>query len=83
MKLYLIEVTFSLKLLGFKFSPLDFQFAWDLDNKDRYCYSVGYFQEVFDIRLDIDFRAKECHGGIIGWYTDKDTQDCFWRRYSP
>ena len=43
LKLLIWEATLTLKLVGFKFSPLDFQVAKDLSNSDRYCSSVGYF----------------------------------------
>ena len=53
-KLFIVEFTLSFKLLGFKFSPLDFQAALDLDNPSRYCSSVGYFQEFFDLSVNVE-----------------------------
>ena len=33
----------ELKLLGYRWSPLDFQVGWDMDDKSRFCYSLGRF----------------------------------------
>lgn len=83
-KLIILEVTLTFKLIGFKFSPLDFQVAFDLDSTNRYCSSVGFFQDVFDIRLDISSAAYECHNGIIGTLREGgDSSDCVWRTYQP
>ena len=41
-KLLYVEFTLSLKLAGLKFTPIDVLLSWDLDNKSRYCSSVGY-----------------------------------------
>ena len=43
LKFLIWEATLTLRLVGFKFSPLDFQVAKDLSNTDRYCSSVGFF----------------------------------------
>ena len=85
LKLFIIEVTFSFKILGFRFSPLDFQLAMDMSSQDgRYCSSVGYFQEVFDVRLDVSSSVYECQTGFIGLLRDGgDGTDCWWRTYSP
>ena len=83
LKFLIWHVTFEAKLMGIKFSPLDFQLSVDLDNMNRYCTSVGYFQEVFDIQLLVEADAYECHTGIIGWATNTDKEDCFWRKYRP
>ena len=39
LKLWLLDVTMSAKIMGYKFAPIDYQMAWDLNNKERYCYS--------------------------------------------
>ena len=78
LKLFIVEVTFSFKILGFRFSPLDFQLAMDMSSPDgRYCSSVGYFQEVFDVRLDVSSSVYECYTGFIGLLRDGgDGYDC-------
>ena len=73
----------SAKIMGYKFAPIDYQMAWDLNNKERYCYSVGLFQEVFDISVEVETLVNECAFGIIGWITGSDKKDCAWRRYKP
>lgn len=82
-KLWFIEVTLQAKALGYKFSPLDFQFSWDLDHKNRYCYSIGYYQQVFDFSLEIETLVDECYFGLVGIFSKTDTSDCAWRRYDP
>ena len=83
-KLLLIELTLQFKVLAFRFSPLDFQFAWDLSSEGRYCSSVGYFREMFDLRLDVSSHVYECHTGLIGMLrSNSDGTDCSWRTYSP
>ena len=53
-----------------------------MSNADRYCSSVGYFQEVFDMRLEVSSAAYECYNGIIGALSDQnDGSDCVWRTY--
>ena len=83
LKLWLLDVTMSAKIMGYKFAPIDYQMAWDLNNKERYCYSVGLFQEVFDISVEVETLVNECAFGIIGWITGSDKKDCAWRRYKP
>lgn len=83
LRLWLWNLTLRIKAQGIKFSPLDFQLAWNLDEMSNYCYSVGYFQEVFDFLLEVETDAYECNYGVIGWATDTDTKDCWWRNYSP
>lgn len=48
-KLWVVEMTFTLKFLGYKITPFDLQWSWDLDQKKRSCYSVGLYQEIFDL----------------------------------
>ena len=84
LKLWLLDVTFIAKVVGYKFAPVDLQLAWDLNEPNRYCYSVGLFQEVFDVTLEVETLVNECIYGILGLaITDQDTSDCVWRRYQP
>ena len=85
-KLLLLELTISVKLLAIKFSPLDWQLALDLDDKERFCYSLGYFREVFDVKMDVSSIVNECQGGVIAALTDTDTStvmDCAKKGYNP
>ena len=66
----------------YKFSPLDFQFAWNLETMSEYCRSVSWFQEVFDLRVDVETHTNECYFGLIGMSSD-DSSDCRWMRYRP
>ena len=81
LKLWIWNLTLKVKALGIKFSPLDFQFAWNLDAMSNYCFSLGYFQEVFDLLFEIETAALECHYGVVGWATENDKADCWWRKY--
>ena len=82
-KLWLLDVTLKSKIMGYRFAPIDYQMAWDLNNKDRFCYSVGNFQEVLDVTVEVETLVSECMFGIIGWSTQTDPRDCTWRSYQP
>ena len=83
LKLLIWNVTLKAEFQGIKFSPLDFQIAWDLNELHRYCYSVGYFMDVLDFSVEIEAEAYECQTGVVGWATNTDPSDCFWRKYRP
>ena len=57
---YFWSITLDFKLMGIKFAPLDFQFAVDLNDMSHYCHSVGYFQEVFDLKIEVESNVYEC-----------------------
>lgn len=38
----IIDVKIALDLIGYKFSPVDYQATWSLDNYDQYCHSISY-----------------------------------------
>ena len=85
LKLSVIELTLKFKLMLFKYTPFDYQMAWDLDNKGRICYSLGYFFEVFDLSLETEWNINECMFGVLGYLLsdDKEYKDCTYRRYVP
>ena len=33
--------------------------------------------------VEIETDAYECYTGLIGWATDNDKDDCFWRKWKP
>ena len=67
-KLYFIEFTFSMDIIGYRITPLEYQSTWDIDNKKDYCYSVGARQDVFDIAFHVENRVYECMIGFIGLF---------------
>ena len=83
----MVDLVIKLHLLGFKIAPLDFAWAWDLDNKKRRCSSVSLFREVLDMQLELEFNVRECSVGL-GGYLLRDTDgidwyDCQNHRYTP
>ena len=44
-----IEFIFRLKVVGAKFTPLELQWAWDMDSRNRRCYSWSYYRDIFDL----------------------------------
>jgi len=38
---------------------------------------------TFLAQIMIEWRAKECHYGLVGILTDNDESDCIWRNYVP
>ena len=86
-----MELIFKLKFVGFKFTPLDFTLAVDMEipqqrEKEsqvigqptqtesfvRYCSSLGYFFEVFDLQGFYELNINECSIGMLGAFCDRD-----------
>ena len=64
--------------------------AWDLDNKGRLCYSLGWFWEVFDLEVLTEWNINECSFGVLGALSNSlnivsgtDLKECNKRRYIP
>jgi hypothetical protein len=85
-KLYWIEWWFRFNIIAEKFTPVDYQALWSLDNMDKYCHSVSWVQEVFIFELKVEQRVMECQFGALGWIPNDGTfgpLDCWWRTYAP
>lgn len=65
--LWVIELTFTMRFVGYKITPFDFQWSWDLDKKKRSCYSVGLYQEIFDLQFEVEQNTYECYLGLLGF----------------
>ena len=61
------QFIFKLHLVGFKWTPFELTWAWDLDNKSRRCSSTGGYQEVFDFSLEYEQYVNECYLGAGGY----------------
>jgi|Transcript_26941 hypothetical protein len=86
--LSVVELTISVKLMLGKYTPFDYQMAWDLDQKSRVCYSLSYFWEVFDLEVSTEWNINECSFGLLGYISkqldlikDTDYKSCTYRRY--
>ena len=66
LKLGLVHLILNFKLMGFRWTPLEYQLAWDLDKKDRACYSISYLQEVADFSVTPSIYVNECSAGLFG-----------------
>ena len=77
------EISLNFNVTPYKFTPIDFQFAWSLDSKSRYCSSAGYDQDVMDFTVNLEAKFNECYHGLFGWAIGDDASDCQWRRYYP
>ena len=53
-KLYWIEWWFRFNVVAEKFTPLDYQALWSLDDMTSYCHSVGWVQDVFNFDLKVE-----------------------------
>ena len=89
-KLSVIELTIHVNVMLGKYTPWDFQMAWDLDNKSRMCYSMGWFWEVFDLEVTTEWNINECSVGLLGYLantlnlvSNTSWKDCAYRRYVP
>ena len=91
--LVVISLTLNVKVLLGKYTPLDFQLAWDLDEKSRVCYSYSWFWEVFDFEVWTEWEINECAFGLLGYLdkkfkilggqADSDLKECTKRGYYP
>ena len=77
------ELSLSMDMYPFKFTPFDILLHMDALYPDRYCTGADYLVRTFLAQLMIEWRAKECYTGLIGRLTDNDKEDCFWRSYKP
>ena len=66
-KLYFIEWWFRFNVTAEKFTPVDYQALWSLDNKESYCHSVSWVQDVFNFDLKVEQRVYECYLGFLGF----------------
>lgn len=89
-KLAVIELTFRPEILFGKLTPVDWQFAWDLDEKSEYCQSLGWSWEVLDLKVMTEYYINECSFGALGGTFEalkiggtQSYKDCTWRRYEP
>ena len=48
-KLYWIEFWFYLDAQGYKINPFMFESMWGIDNPNKFCYGLGWFQDFFDL----------------------------------
>ena len=60
------ELKLRLDIIGFKLTPLDYQSSVNMQNPGHYCHSLSRTQDVGDIKILVETRAKECHIGILG-----------------
>lgn len=83
LKLYFMTIKVNGDLIGYKASPLDYQATWDLDNKEDYCQSLGAYQDILDLKINLESDVNECFFGAIGIIQGGDPYDCVWRVYKP
>ena len=85
-KLYWIEWWFRFNIEVEKFTPIDYQALWSLDNMDSYCNSLSWVQDFLNFDLMVEQRVMECYFGALGFIKNDGTfgpLDCEWRRYAP
>ena len=66
------ELTFSMDMYPFKFTPFDIMLRMDALYPDRYCTGADYLVRTFLAQLMVEWRVKECQVGLIGRLTDND-----------
>lgn len=77
------ELTFSINMYPFKFTPFDILYRIDALHPSRFCTGMDWQVRTFLAELMVEWRAKECHYGLFGILTDNDESDCIWRNYVP
>lgn len=89
LRLAVIELVIKTKVLAFRYTPFEYQLAFDLDSKSRYCQSLSYFWEVLDFNIMTEWNINECYFGLLSLFINPskqpflDLQECSWRRYRP
>jgi len=78
-----MELTLSLDMYPFKFTPFDILLRMDALHPKRYCTGMDYMVRTFLAQLMVEWRVKECFYGLAGILTENDPSDCFWRSYKP
>lgn len=74
-------LTLFLDFKPLKLTPLDFQLAWNLDQRLDYCSSLSWSREVLEIALGIKTEVYECTSGLVGYLEDSNKYDCLWKKY--
>ena len=77
------HLTLFLDFKPFRLTPLDFQLAWNLDERLDYCSSLSWSREVLDIALGVRTNVYECSTGIVGFLEEETLKDCIWNEYEP
>ena len=70
-------------LKPFRFSPLDYQAAWNVNDRQDFCYSLSNTREVANIEARIATQVYECTTGLYGWLREDSIRDCLWETYEP
>jgi hypothetical protein len=78
-----MEVTLSLDMYPFKFTPFDVLLRADALHYQRYCFGFDYVVKTLLANVMIETRVNECFYGLAGIMTDNDPKDCIWRSYKP
>jgi len=84
-----IELTVSLDMYPFKFTPLDFVYKIDAMHPQRTCQGLDYDVSTAFAEVMFDIKVNECYYGLLGnLITDSDgnsldPSDCTWRSYKP
>ena len=60
--------SWTLKLKAFigSFSPFDLQFAWDTEERGRFCWRAGTFMKSLKMDLFIEETMDHCYYGVLG-----------------
>lgn len=91
-QLWAYEFVFQLQLMGFKLTPLEWQYAFDLEGENSRCNSLTGYSEIMDLNFTIQTNVNECSVGAFGFianqYLDFPDEtgtglDCTWRSYEP
>ena len=78
------ELSFSLDLDAYKFTPFDFLVRWDPLEKERYCLGFDFYTLGPTASANIAQNVMECNFGGVGLLAGNiDPADCKWRNYSP
>ena len=64
--LYFFTYTIKLDLEGFRYTPMDFTFLWNLDKLDRFCYALQWSTRGLKTLVNTVLYVDECQVGLFG-----------------
>ena len=57
-------------MLAYKMMPFFYQAMWNMDDPSKYCHSMGFRQDVFNMALTLETFVEECIFGPFGFLND-------------
>ena len=83
LNLILVDYFIYLDLEGFRYTPLDLTFLWNLDQMNEFCYALQWYTQGLTAIVNTALIADECQLGVLGFFVFDQYYQCQQTRYSP